>query len=120
MTHKKFHIRTRTSRIPHIYIPPLMTPLYWRDESSGELPSAVDAYMKNRIGGPPCTKPQLDLICDFILYFIHAPCWMNNLHDNDDMLAELQQLQERAHTLASAESVAAWTEEATHLGLDPW
>jgi len=103
------------------YLPPLSTPFYWRDEQSGTLPSAVEAYFNTCVGnGPGATAEQVALVAAFCRYFILAPCWEINVRDCPEMLADLVELRERAKTLASVESIRRWCEECMDLGLDPF
>ena len=119
------------SRIPKFYCPPLQTPLYWRDERSGELPAAVSHYFDHCLGHAPdataedleiapLTVQELQLICEYCVYFIHAPCWEMNMAESEEMLGELKELQVRAKSLASVESIRRWNEECMDLGLDPF
>lgn len=117
------------SLMPNFYAPPFGTPLYWRDEQSGELRLAVTRYFDHCLGPapdataadleiPPLTARELNLLAEYCRYFINAPCWQNNLADNEAMLGELRVLIEKSKTLASVESIRRWNEECADLGLD--
>jgi hypothetical protein len=94
-------------------------PGYWRDEKSG-LPAEVEAFISHRAAqGPEPSPDQLRRLCSYIQYFVNAPRWEENCSQDEGMLAELHQLKARAQTLASAESIHRWLEEAMDLGLDP-
>jgi hypothetical protein len=112
--------------IPQFYGTPMQTPLYWRDEITGELPAAIIHYFDfcqghcpdetaEDLGIKPLSQRELDLICSYARHFINAPCWENNL-----VLSELKELRERAKTLASVESIRRWNEECMDLGWDPF
>lgn len=109
--------------MPSFYRPPLGIPLSWRDEQSGVLEKAVWAYIEACCGAPEPTDKQLALLCAWCSYYIHAPCWMDNLKRGgapNDMVEELRELMKRVKTLASFESIKRWSEEASELGLDPF
>ena len=119
------------SRMPQFYCPPLSTPLYWRDEQTGELPAAVSHYYDHCLGHAPdqtaadlgiapLTAAELKLLCEYCVYFINAPCWEINLLGDADMLADLASLRDRAKTLASLESLRQWNSDCADLGLDPF
>jgi len=117
--------------MPTFYRPPLGLPLYWGDEQSGRLPAAVRHYFNwclghapdataADLGIAPLAPPELQLLVDYCVYFIHAPCWEENLRECEDMIEDLMQLRARAKTLASVESIRRWNEECMDLGLDPF
>ena len=60
-----------TARIPG-YLPPYGGPRYWRDEVSGELRTAIEAFL-DREREP--TPQQLGLLKEYIVHWINAPCW---------------------------------------------
>jgi hypothetical protein len=109
--------------MPTIFTPSTyngILPGYWRDEQS-DLPAAVEAFIAHCAGeGPEPSQSQLAKVCAYIRYWVHAPCWEANLADNEEMLEELRELQRRAATLASTESIRRWIEEALALGIDPF
>jgi len=99
------------SRIPNIYRPPLMLPLYWRDDITGELPAAVQAYLNNRIDGTEISNAQIVLLVDWLTHFIHAPCW-----EGDEQLARLRS---SVTKLKTPNDVDRWLRQALEIGLDP-
>jgi hypothetical protein len=105
------------SRIPNVYLLPLLTPLNWRDEESGELPEAVRRYYNRRTDGAP-SADQLSLIIDYLRHFINAPCWARNCAGVFD--EELASLREQAEKLASIKDIEKFLFEAMEIGLDPF
>jgi hypothetical protein len=87
-------------------------PLNWRDEQSGVLPAAVMAYLENK-----ATGEQLELVANFINYYIHAPVW--DIPDNafED---ELKQLRESSKTLKTQQEIHEWIYKSMDIGLDPF
>lgn len=104
-------------RIPAVYLPPTGGPLYWRNEETGELRDAVEAYLNNRIDSTPISPADLELVAEYVQHWINAPCWQDGT--DPEIRSELRQLQERAKTLRSADDIDAWIHAALDLGIDP-
>lgn len=83
-------------------------PLNWRDEQSGILTAAIEAY----INGAPMTDEQLALLIEFLDYYIHAPCWQ-------DWQGELAKLRSMIKQIKTKEGIENWLWIALDLGLDP-
>lgn len=102
------------NKMPEFYVPPYGTPLYWRDEVSGVLPAAVDAYFSFVLGeGPEPTAEQLSLLLDYIRYHINAPCW-------GDVMGKLELLREQARALATVDDIRKYINSSLEIGLDPF
>lgn len=101
-----------TTRMPKNYDPPFGTPLYWRNEQSGELSAAILAYLNHRIEptSQPPTPAQLSLVIDYLRYVIYAPCWRGQ---------GIAVLRERVHTLQTSEDIHGWIGAALPEGIDP-
>jgi hypothetical protein len=113
------------------YAPPFGTPLFWRDEATGVLPAAVKHFFDQCLGHcpnetaadlgiAPLSAAEIKLLADYLVYFIHTPCWENNITDCEKMRADLMELRTRAMNLGSVEALRRWLEEALDLGLDPF
>lgn len=67
---------TTPSRVPTYYIPPLGRPMYWEDETSGELRGAMNRLIGAGAGGEDDPGPEtFQLIKEYLVYFIKAPFW---------------------------------------------
>lgn len=107
--------------MPNFYRPPMGIPLYWRDEMTGELPTAVNTYFKACAGEKvTLTQRQLDIIANYLQHYIGAPCWTKTMEGDEAMFGDYKELIARAHTLASVESIKRWIADAMELGLDPF
>lgn len=84
-------------------------PLYWRNEQSGLLGQAIEAYFDRREGAE-----DLALVIDYCRYWIEAPCWR---WDDPGELAELRQ---RVRSLITRSVLDAWLNDAMGLGIDPF
>lgn len=102
------------TRMPLVYKLPLGLPFYWRDEVSGELPAAVNAYLDCRIDQKPFTLAQAELVRDYLIHWINAPCW-----EHPEFAQDLAKLREKVKTLNTADEIGAWIWEALEIGLDP-
>lgn len=100
--------------IPNFYRPPLGLPLNWRDEVSGILVAAVNAYLDNRIDGTPITDEQISFVRTYIVHYIGAPCW-----DNEEFSQELAFLRRTARELKTPDDIGKWICSAMDIGLDP-
>ncbi len=100
--------------MPAAYKPPLGLPFFWKDEISGTLISAVNAYLDNRIKGTAITDEQLGLVRDYLCHWINAPCW-----ENPEFQTELADLRISARDLATAKEISEWIFKALDIGLDP-
>lgn len=104
-------------KIPQIYVPPLGTPLYWRDELSGQLPDAMWAFLKHTSHPgiePAPTKEQINLLREYFQYYIFAPCWQTSNQET-----EFAQLRTDVQFLHSAYAIEKWIERCLEIGLDP-
>ena len=81
------------------YPTPFRTPLYWRDEVSGKLSEAIETYFEpytlaNLEGDriiPALSDRHLQLIRQYLIYYVKAPCWRQNLHadsEHEDAVSE--------------------------------
>ena len=100
--------------MPTFYHSSLGLPLRWQDEQSMRLPNAVLAYLENRTQGTPIRQDEVELLRDYLQYYIAAPCW-----SIEGMEEEMARLRERVATLASAEEIEAWICECLNVGMDP-
>ena len=110
------------------YPSPMKTPLYWRDEQSGNLPEAIEAYFEpytldnlegNRVI-PKLSDRHLQLIRQYLVYYIKAPCWRNNPHADSEEFVYLNKLTEQAQSIQSREDIGAFVRGCMEIGLDPF
>lgn len=104
------------SHMPDFY--PGGGPLYWMNDTSGQMPEAVKAFLNHGLGQATCTPAQTELVRQYCEYYINAPCWSlgepgEQYHDT------FIELRERVKTLKTAEEIAAWINESCGLGIDP-
>lgn len=108
--------------MPNFYVPPLGGPLYWGNEQSGVLPSAVMAYFAYKTNhGPALLRGQWKLIIEYATYYINAPCWDDNPHHDEETRAQLAALRERAKRLTpeTEQEFDAWIKDCLEIGIDP-
>jgi len=51
-------------------------PLYWRNEQSGVLAAAVQEYLVSALRQREMPEGQLNLVKEYCIYWIEAPCWV--------------------------------------------
>lgn len=107
----------KQSPMPDFYVPPWQTPLYWGDEQTGVLPSAVKAYLDHRLDqSKPFQGTQFALVRDYLRYYINAPCWVGDPDWKEDKIAELQA---SVTTIKTAEEMHDWLMKCLDMGIDP-
>jgi hypothetical protein len=99
--------------IPRIYPQPGGGPLYWRDEESGALRLAFDAYLDHCLDKqqPAPTAEQFALLRDYCDYWIHAPCWRS--------LGQLDELRDSIKHVLTVAELRDWLWKALEEGIDP-
>lgn len=95
-------------RMPTAYVPPFGSPLYWRDEESGDLARAMKAFVAH---SETMESTDLALVIAYFRYYILAPCWQGG--------GEIGILREEAHLMQTAEQVHAWIGHCMASGIDP-
>lgn len=105
-------------QMPSFYIPPLGLPLYWDDEPSGLLSLAVVAYFVQDADKtkPEPTAEQLELVINYIRYYIKAPCW----EGAEAFSEELKNLRTQAEGLKTVDDVRKFIHDSMEIGLDPF
>lgn len=102
---------------PAYYAPPLRIPLYWKNETSGQLPLAIKTYVfyaANPKKNPPPTPEQIRLIAEYFRYFIYAPCWVTE--GCEEQIANLRRDTLR---ISSISDISTWINACLELGIDP-
>lgn len=103
---------------PNSYVPPFDLPVYWRNDVTGQLPEAIDAYlwfMSEPNTYPIPTERQVELIAGYFKYYINAPAWDSNRWIEE----ELKSLRESVSNLRSVDDISKWIREAMNIALDP-
>lgn len=104
------------TRMPNFYVPPLGGPLNWGDEQSGELPFAVLAFMQYKKDIDP---QRLELVRQYLDYYIHAPCWDANPHHDDETREALHLAREVIRNAKTYEEIHAFLHACLKMGIDP-
>ena len=105
------------------YLPPIGGPHYWRNEQTGRLEEAVQAYFDNRLQGSPVSPADCELVADYIRHWINAPMYdVNNpyFETSPDEHNHLKALRDEARHITDADSIDRWIHKALDLGLDPF
>jgi hypothetical protein len=102
--------------IPRVY--PHGFPRYWRDEASGVLAAAMNAYLDHRIDGAPLTREQFALVKDYLIYYVDAPVWQYPEAERE-YKAALLQLRFEAYLIQNVDDAVNLLEHCLDLGLDP-
>lgn len=109
-------------RIAPTYLPPLGTPLYWRDELSGELHDAIHAFVG--YGADKRNLPtfkQVVLTVAYLKYVIDAPCWRGDTM-LDGLRAQAEELVSSKKCAVIGEwcdEINAWIMKCLEIGIDP-
>lgn len=84
-----------------------MTPGYWKDETSGALRPAVEAYL----AGGEMTPEQIAAMRAYLRQWINAPGWVGG--------GVLTGLRISVDILQSRDQIAVWLDRADEIGIDP-
>lgn len=105
----------RLNPMPRFYRPPHGLPLYWRDETSGQLSAAIFRYLSfvTKKASTPPTEEQIWLIRCYLEHFIMAPCWVDY---GDNSVSELRKA---VNDINSVEAIKDWLRKALEIALDP-
>jgi len=88
-------------------------PRYWRDEASGVLAAAVEAYLTNK----PLTLNDLRYLRNYCVQWVNSSAWdLNPFEDGRNALANLR---ESARQIHSVQQLDRWLHDAVDLGMDP-
>lgn len=101
-----------TSHMPQFY--PGGGPLRWQDDVTGEMQSAVKAFLNEGLGRSACTPFHIELVRQYLEYYLNAPCWTLV-----GMEQEFADLRNRVKELRTAREIAAWIVDCLETGIDP-
>jgi hypothetical protein len=90
-------------------------PVYWRDEQSGVLSGAINAFLESRVNKTPMTEEEISMVRGYCEYYIAAPClyWESTYEE------ELAALRASIKEAKTSDDLARWTEQALAIGIDP-
>jgi len=110
-----------TERIPRYYIPPKDTPMYWEDETSGELRTAMHAFITCGAGGDNyLPRDQFDLVKEYLVYFIRAPFWRRGaMLAGGNFERQLDYWINEAENIQSVPCAFKFTAKLAEAGIDP-
>lgn len=92
-------------------------PLFWSHETSGVLAPIVMAYLKRK----PLTAEQLDILVEYCVHWINAPCWGGAESDvHGDLAEEFADLRDRIKRITTARDLQRWCLDALDVGIDPF
>ena len=103
-------MQKQKTRVSKNYRLPFGAPLQWQDEATGELSTAIKAYLHYQ----PLNSKQITLISDYLRYYIAAPCWKR-----EGMEAKFEDLEARTKLLRNEQQIKAWLKNCSELGLYP-
>lgn len=90
-------------------------PVYWRDEPSGALRPAVEAYLR----GLPLAASEIAALRAYFRQWIFAEVWDRNPHARADDRALLDKLRLGVEGLTDRGAIELWLHDAAEFGLDP-
>ena len=99
-------------------------PMYWRDEMSGKLLTAVMAYW-TPYADTPDHIPELndDHVSALRMYLIHwaeAPCWRRNPHANAEHNSQLESAIALAKSIFCRSDISNTLDALLELSIDPF
>lgn len=98
--------------------------MYWREETSGKMESAVNAYWlpytNNQKGLPELSDEHINILRMYIVHWAKAPCWLGNPHINSDLHHDLELAIEEAESISDRKSISQTLNSLLELGIDPF
>lgn len=94
----------------------------WQGRNKELVVAAVRRYFDLALypGITPLTTDEIDILRQFLMYFIYAPCWASNVAHDQEMTADLNNLRSFAGKIVTIEEIHEFIHEAATLGLDPF
>ena len=92
-------------------------PVYWRNESSGKLEEAVNAYWM------PCANlsaNHVNLLRQYIVHWATAPCWRNNPYLDAGIEAELDKAIALSRSITTRSDICDALDSLMTLAIDPF
>jgi len=86
---------------------PMALPGFWKDEESGVLLPAIEAYLNSE----PMTPDQIAAMRAYLRQWVNAPGWVGGV--------ALDNLRAGVDQLTSVEMIRAWVALAEQIGIDP-
>ncbi len=103
------------SFMPETYIGPHGGPLYWMNEETGVLAQAIYAYMAGQ--GRSMTDGQIELVKEYVLHWLKAPCWIYP----DELQAAMDDLQRRIQIATTPHDIdTVWHAMMDKFAIDPF
>ena len=94
-------------------------PLNWHDEQSGVLRAAMmkffDVARRREFGAD-----EFELVRAYGEYYIKAPCWDANPHNDDESRAKLAALRTEIAAVKDVDELDNWIAHCLEVGLDPY
>jgi hypothetical protein len=115
--------REKYTYIPNLYVtgPGGAGPLYWLNEQGGLLIKAMRAFFEYGVdSGKGITPEQLELVREYGEYYLNAPCWDNNPHNDEEIWAKLAELREQIKKATTFEEIHQWIHACLEIGIDPY
>lgn len=100
-------------------------PCYWKNEATGGLQTAVNAYFlpyQTIVVLPSielAEKPLLYLR-SYLFHWADAPCYKNNEYATEETRAKLEKLIQSAKHINSRKAIDDWIDQALDIGIDPF
>jgi hypothetical protein len=118
--------REKYTLMPNLYVvgPGGAGPLYWGNEQGGLLTTAMRAFFAHGAAGVGAVKEitpeQLELVREYGEYYLNAPCWDNNPHNDEEIWAKLAELREQIKQATTFEEIDQWIRQCLEIGIDPY
>ncbi len=118
--------RERYTYMPNLYVvgPGGAGPLHWGNEQGGLLKQAMLAFFihgADAVGAvKEITPEQLELVREYGEYYLNAPCWDYNPHNDEEIWAKLAELREQIKKATTFEEINQWIRQCLDIGIDPY
>ncbi|MEL6634750.1 MAG: hypothetical protein AAFQ83_25015 [Bacteroidota bacterium] len=105
-----------------LYPSPLGTPFPWQNMSPTQFVIACYRAGHRLVGGGPLDERDIEILRDYLIYFIHAPCWTKIAMDTEDEEYSQTLLTRRKESfeLDTVDKISEYLAALREFGLDPF
>jgi hypothetical protein len=94
-------------------------PSYWRDETSGQIKKAVEAYWSHS-RRDELSPENVAILRIYLLHWAKAPCYRDDQYATEEDLIELDKAIAIAHNINNTEDIDITVNILMQLGIDPF
>lgn len=92
----------------------------WQCDIKDDLVKAIKNYFSFKVDGKPeLSEYEKELLFEYLVYQINAPCWEWANIDNAEGICKLEKLRKKADEINTIDQVSDYIFDCMDIGLDP-